>query len=135
VIRIGKTFRFEAAHVLPNHTGKCSRPHGHSYQVEVVFAAPALPERQPGASSTGMLIDFGDVSRAWKAVEDEFDHRNLNDRIPASYHPTTAENIARYLLLYFQSELPDLLAEAEAGVHVEKVRVWETATGWAEAWA
>lgn len=26
-----KLFRFEAAHHLPGHRGKCARPRGHSY--------------------------------------------------------------------------------------------------------
>ena len=35
-MRIGKLFKFEAAHRLPNHPGKCKNLHGHSYKLEVV---------------------------------------------------------------------------------------------------
>jgi 6-pyruvoyltetrahydropterin/6-carboxytetrahydropterin synthase len=34
-VRIRKRFRFESSHVLPHHTGKCARLHGHSYRLEV----------------------------------------------------------------------------------------------------
>lgn len=128
MIRIGKTFRFEAAHVLPNHDGKCSRPHGHSYQVEVVLAGYGLVDTA-GASDEGMLMDFGTVSAAWKQIEDQLDHRNLNEQLPPQYHPTTAEHIAGYLFDFFQAELVE---GGPQGVHVTSVRVWETATGWAE---
>jgi len=131
VIRIGKTFRFEAAHVLPNHAGKCSRPHGHSYQVEVILAGYGLVA-EAGASSEGMLMDFAVVAEAWKLIEDQLDHRNLNEQLPPQFHPTTAENIAGFLFAYFASELDDAPGAGPRGVHVEAVRVWETATGWAE---
>ena len=36
-MQIRKQFAFEAAHVLPYHTGKCSRLHGHSYRLEVAL--------------------------------------------------------------------------------------------------
>jgi 6-pyruvoyl-tetrahydropterin synthase len=32
---ICRTFTFEAAHHLPNYKGKCSRPHGHGFKLEV----------------------------------------------------------------------------------------------------
>jgi 6-pyruvoyltetrahydropterin/6-carboxytetrahydropterin synthase len=130
VIRIGKQFRFEAAHVLPNHHGKCSRPHGHSYLVEVVVAGMDA-QHTDGASDEGMLVDFGDLSAIWREVEDQLDHRNLNEQLPPAYHPTTAENIARFLLDVFQAHVHGVYLPRV--VWVEKVRVWETATGWAEA--
>ena len=37
---ITKTFRFESAHHLPGHSGKCARPHGHSYRLEVAVRGP-----------------------------------------------------------------------------------------------
>ncbi len=129
MIRIGKQFRFEAAHQLPNHRGKCARPHGHSYLVEVRISGPDV-NRTDGAPDEGMLVDFYDVAAAWKQIEDQLDHRNLNETVPAWFQPTTAENIARYLLSYFAAEL-----DREGAVQVEAVRVWETSTGWAEAWA
>ncbi|MFI9584204.1 6-pyruvoyl trahydropterin synthase family protein [Streptomyces sp. NPDC052236] len=51
---IGKQFDFEAGHRLPSlpPEHKCSRQHGHSYQVEVILTAPALED-------PGFVTDFG----------------------------------------------------------------------------
>ena len=38
--QIRKRFRFEAAHTLPFHPGKCARMHGHSYRLEVAVSGP-----------------------------------------------------------------------------------------------
>lgn len=91
-----KEFRFEAAHVLPNHDGKCARPHGHSYRVVVelegeVQAAGSGPEE-------GMVTDFSKVKEAWKQIEPLLDHQNLNETIGPDVGPTTAENIAGWIL-------------------------------------
>jgi len=56
-VQIRKHFRFEAAHVLPYHLGKCARPHGHSYRLEVAIRGPL---RQEGPAR-GMIEDFDHV--------------------------------------------------------------------------
>lgn len=117
---IAKTFRFEASHVLPNHAGKCSRPHGHSYVLVVEAAGPVRPA--DGSSSEGMVLDFSELDLAWKStVEPLVDHRYLNEQMPNDLLPTTAENIARWLLELFRKRVDQVTA----------VTVWETATSWA----
>ena len=116
--RICKTFRFEAAHVLPNHAGKCSRLHGHSYRVDI--EAYGEVRDADGSSSEGMVMDFGDIKAAWKPIEAELDHQNLTSLLP---FPTTAENLAGYLLDRLADAVPRICA----------VRVWETTSAWAEA--
>jgi len=96
--------KFEAAHDIPGHKGKCARLHGHSYRVEAEFKGGEL-------DALGMLRDFGDL----KAVLNEFlpDHAYLNEIIPAT---TTAENIARWIYEQLQARrLP-----------VSAVTLWET---------
>lgn len=125
-MRIGKTFRFEAAHQLPNHRGKCARPHGHSYVVEVVLRGAV--NETPGDSDEGMVIDFSELSQAMKAyVIDPLDHQDLNRVLvdPGELPVTTAENIARWIM----GELSGV--EWSRDVVVESVKVWETATSWA----
>ena len=114
---IRKTFRFEAAHTLPNHAGKCRGLHGHSYRIELCFEGEIKPPR--GDSDDGMVLDFLDVSAWWRReVEPLVDHRFLNDTMPEPFLPTTAENIAAWLLrLLVAAELP-----------VSEVTVWETPT-------
>jgi len=52
--RVRRRFRFEAAHELPNHPGKCRELHGHSFRLVVTVERPVEPE-------SGMAIDFGDL--------------------------------------------------------------------------
>ena len=39
-MRVRRRFRFEAAHELPRHPGKCRKLHGHSYELFVVVEGP-----------------------------------------------------------------------------------------------
>lgn len=133
---IGKLFTFEAAHRLPEHDGHCKRLHGHSYTVEVVVDGPA-------SKTTGMVADFGTLSRIWKGFLEPFlDHRTLlwmGDELAEQIFPyigealvrvgfvPSAENIATFIKNQFEAAI-DL-----DDVHVHKVRVWETAKSWAEA--
>ena len=114
---IRKSFRFDAAHSLPNHAGKCRGLHGHTYRVELVFEGDIKPAR--GKSDDGMVLDFLDVSAWWhREVEPLVDHRFLNDTLPEPFLPTTAENIAAWLLTRLEdSSLP-----------VSSVTVWETSS-------
>jgi 6-pyruvoyltetrahydropterin/6-carboxytetrahydropterin synthase len=117
---ICKAFTFDAAHQLPNHDGKCRFLHGHTYRVELELHAPV---REPdGHSDEGMVVDFAEVKRAWKPLRDRLDHSFLNDVIPGDYRPTTAENIAHFILDRLSNELPAPLS----------VRVWETPTSMVE---
>ena len=116
--RIGKRFRFEAAHHLPYHDGKCRRPHGHSYEVEVTLVG----EPRAAGPKRGMVVDFGDVSDVWANVlKPQLDHRDLNETldVPA----TTAEYIAAWIYAQFALTF---------GGSLERVRVWETSSSFAE---
>ncbi len=89
-MEIRQTFRFDAAHYLPNvpEGHKCRRLHGHTFTVEVFVAGPV-------GENTGWVVDFGDLKRACAPVFDLLDHRYLND-IEGLENPTS-ENIARWL--------------------------------------
>jgi len=126
-MRIGKVFKFEAAHQLPNHDGKCRNLHGHSYRVEVELEGDPRSEGE-GAPDEGMVLDFSALSAIWKrAVHARLDHRFLNDVIPDRV--TTAENIAAWIL----DELVNEFERQDLDAAVAAVTVWETATSWARA--
>lgn len=121
--RITKIWTFDAAHLLPKHQGKCGRLHGHTYKVEVTVTGPVNTGDVP---DEGMVIDFYVLSQIWKEhLEPLLDHQYLNDTLPLSAHPTTAENIAGWIGGQFAGLLP-------GGIQLARVRVWETPTGYAE---
>ena len=83
--------------VPPGH--KCGRLHGHSFHVEVRLRG-AVDEHM------GWFRDFGDVKRAFEPLEDQLDHRYLNE-IPGLENPTS-ENLARWIWKHLKPELPEL---------------------------
>lgn len=119
--RISKTFRFEAAHRLPDHKGKCARPHGHSYRLEVMLRGPV--QETPGAPSHGMVMDFSDLSALVKeAILERLDHQDLNE-VTGIY--TTAENLVYWIW--------DELLNAGLPAHLLYcLRLWETESCYAE---
>ncbi len=108
-MQIRKSFTFEAAHVLPNHPGKCARLHGHSYRLDVMLEGPL----QQGGPAAGMVEDFEVVSRIVKeAVVSKLDHRSLNELI----ENPTAENIVVWVWERLSQQLPGLA----------ELTLWET---------
>lgn len=129
-----------AMHQLPNHEGLCRNPHGHNYAVEVECEGVPYPAK--GASNDGMIVDFTDITNAWKHIKPVWDHMDLNvvltapdsggmvgdpaaavtlrraRRYPVLVGPTTAENLAAWLLEAFVIEF----------VPATAVTLWETPT-------
>lgn len=109
-MQIRKHFRFEAAHELPYHLGKCSRMHGHSYRLEVAVRGPIASE----GPSRGMIVDFDEIKRVVRAtVVDPLDHQTLNDFI----ENPTAERIVFWMW--------ERLAPVLQGL--DELVLWETA--------
>jgi 6-pyruvoyltetrahydropterin/6-carboxytetrahydropterin synthase len=98
-VEIFKEFTFEAAHRLPNVPAdhKCARLHGHSFRVSVHVEGPV---QQP----VGWVIDFDEIKRAFKPLEEQLDHVYLNE-IPSLENPTS-EAIARWLWIRLKPQLP-----------------------------
>lgn len=101
-IELRKTFQFEAAHLLPNlpASHKCRRLHGHSFQVEVAVAGPMDPR-------LGWLIDYAEISEAFKPLFDQLDHYYLNE-VSGLENPTS-ENIAVWIWQKLKPRLPQLV--------------------------
>ena len=109
-MQIRKHFRFEAAHELPFHPGKCSRMHGHSYRLEVAIRGPI----QSDGPARGMIEDFDDIKRVVRQeVVDTLDHQTLNDFID---NPT-----AERIVLWIWGRLQPALAG------LDELVLWETA--------
>jgi 6-pyruvoyltetrahydropterin/6-carboxytetrahydropterin synthase len=110
-MQIRKHFRFEAAHVLPYHPGKCARLHGHSYRLEVAVRGPLQAE----GPARGMIEDFDVIKRIVREyVVDVLDHQNLSDMI----ENPTAEHISVWIWRRLHERLPGL----------DEIVLWETPT-------
>lgn len=90
---IYREFRFEAAHRLPYHQGKCQRLHGHSWVGRVYVESDRLIETGP---EQGMVMDFGEIKAYLDPiVEDFLDHYYLNET--TGLESPTSEAIARWV--------------------------------------
>lgn len=129
------------AHTLDGYDGACREIHGHSYRLFVtVRGVPCADESSP---KCGMVVDFGVLkSIVNRLVVDRLDHslvlrrseRNesilgvLKDRfgrvVEVDYQPT-CENMISDFASRISAELPE-------GVELTALRLYETATSYAE---
>jgi 6-pyruvoyltetrahydropterin/6-carboxytetrahydropterin synthase len=149
--RICKVFEIETAHMLSLHPEKCKYPHGHARRVEVILSAEELDDN-------GMVCDLKAVKLALQEFMDSFDHaicvNSKDPLLPAlqsrpgarlvvydDLDPTT-EVLAKHMFDYIQNAIKkDVAYPAADGkpayrigpeVKLERVRVSETSTSWAE---
>ena len=102
IVEIERTFRFEAAHLLPNvpPEHKCRRLHGHSFIVDVAVRG-AVDER------LGWHIDFADLEAAFEPLRSRLDHHYLNE-VEGLENPTS-ENLAHWIWERLLPKLPGLI--------------------------
>ena len=114
MFRISKQFHFSASHIIEGvpDTHQCSRLHGHNYAVELVLESSALDE-------VGFIVDYHELKPFKRIIDEELDHRHLNDILPGS---TSAEAIAEWLYQKAIKLWPQVCV----------VRVSETPRTWAE---
>lgn len=99
---IEKEFHFSAAHQLQG-LGKdhpCGRVHGHNYILRVFLQSERLDE-------IGFVQDYKALNSIKKFVDENMDHRNLNDLFDCN---TTVENISRMIYRKFKPDFPMLKA-------------------------
>ncbi|MEB3250212.1 MAG: 6-carboxytetrahydropterin synthase QueD [Merismopediaceae bacterium] len=112
---IYKEFRFEAAHRLPHHPGKCQRLHGHSWLGRVYLHSDRLI---PAGEEQGMVMDFGRLQDyLTPLLEDYLDHYYLNETL--GMESPTSEAIAEWIA-------QQLLARGLKELHSVEIR--ETCT-------
>lgn len=103
-LEVVKEFRFEAAHVLPKHPGKCSKLHGHSWLLRVGVSAPVNPE-------TGFVVDYIDLKAMVQPYVDAWDHSYLGAPLVAEAYPPSfggypsSENLVTWLVERLQDIL------------------------------
>lgn len=122
-VELTKTFEFDSAHYLEEHSGKCRMLHGHRYKLEVTVTGP-VKSVEPGRSDSGMIIDFGVLKEYVRdAILLVCDHEFLND----AFEYTTAEVMVCTMFGWLRTEL----AQNEPDVTLVQLRLWETPTSYA----
>lgn len=98
-MEIFREFTFEAAHRLPQVPAghKCARLHGHSFRVTVHVEGEV-------DARTGWVLDFADISAAFRPLHGQLDHYYLNE-VPGLENPTS-ENLARWIWDRLAGTLP-----------------------------
>jgi 6-pyruvoyltetrahydropterin/6-carboxytetrahydropterin synthase len=100
---ITKEFHFSASHQLNGlkEGHQCSRVHGHNYIVKIELRGNTLQKEAQ------FLQDYGDLKSIKDWIEDNLEHRHLNDLLPGN---PTAENIAFWVYHRWKKEFPLLSA-------------------------
>jgi 6-pyruvoyltetrahydropterin/6-carboxytetrahydropterin synthase len=115
-----RPIRISTGHRIRHHDGKCSRPHGHNYQISIDITG--------GLSEDGWVVDKGDVTD----IIDEWDHRFLlekgdplidafeaggdADGVVVLEHPPTAEVMGVLLEKRLLGDLPDRVSAVDVSV-------------------
>lgn len=149
--RICKKFTVESGHMLSKHSERCRFPHGHTRHIEVVVSCETL-------DANDMVLDFSALKLAVAEYVNRLDHAmavNSNDPMldairqvhPDSLivfedtDPTTevmAKDLYDYVERILRSGFSGLSKSGHrytippSTVQLERVRVWETPTSWAE---
>ncbi|MDB2225878.1 6-pyruvoyl tetrahydropterin synthase family protein [Halorubrum ezzemoulense] len=121
-LRIGddNPIRISSGHRILHHEGKCSRPHGHNYEITVEVTGELSEE--------GWVVDKGDVTD----VIDAWDHRFLveegdplvdafeasgdGDALVVLEHPPTAEVMSVILEQRMLDAFPDTVSDVSVSV-------------------
>lgn len=148
-MQITKQLRTETGHRLVDYNGRCAHLHGHSYLWEVTVEAEHL-------TPNGMVADFKDLKAAMHVVLDPLDHcmvlaeddplyqingdtalRKLLEatnskppRLEIWPENPTAESFAKWAAEEIQKYIWETAGVIDCTV--VRVRVWETATSFAE---
>lgn len=145
--RVCKSFEVESGHMLSKHPDKCRFPHGHTRKVECVLVADTLDANE-------MVCDFKVVKTLVGEFVDQFDHSLCMNTQDAQYASLKAVYGERVIGFEAQDPTTELLAKTiydhlstslaayvkgpqtsypiRACVRLERVRVWETTSSWAE---
>lgn len=142
-VRLSKEFRFEMGHALLNYDGLCRHIHGHSYKLVVTVIGE--PQENSEDPKLGMVMDFSDLKMAVKEpVVDYFDHSLVINRDAEKFLPEKPHDMYdKVHIMDFQPTCENLvvhiaevvISRLKPGVELFSVRLYETATAYAEWYA
>ena len=97
---VAKHFKWEAAHRIPWHGGKCKHLHGHSYKMIVEFEGEL--------NENGIVIDFNDLKAIVKPHIDLIDHTTIISENDSELKEVFDSKQWKYYLLPFDSTAENL---------------------------
>lgn len=133
---VAKEFKWEAAHRIPWHAGKCRHLHGHSYKMIVEFEGTT--------DEKGIVIDFKEMKKMIEPYIELIDHstiiaakdKELKDVFDAKAwnyfllpYDSTAENLCHFFLTLIIENHIQLLKENN--ITAISVKIAETGTAYA----
>ena len=150
IYRVCKSFEIESGHMLSKHPGRCRLPHGHSRRVDLVISSPELDD-------SDMVCDFKALKLAVEDHLDQYDHAMMVNSDDAILDDLSEQYRDRLIVLENEDPTTEVLArriyefvesriraggsyEDKAGntfslpahLTLERVRVTETSSSWAE---
>lgn len=142
-IRVTKEFNFEIAHALWNYDGPCANIHGHSYRMFVTVIGDSIDdENNP---KNGMVIDFGDLKNIVnQEIVHPLDHSIiLSKKAFDSLNNTGNQMFKKQYIVDYQPTCENmvvdfaqkLLKKIPAGLKLHNIKLYETATSFAEWYA
>jgi 6-pyruvoyltetrahydropterin/6-carboxytetrahydropterin synthase len=143
-----KEFTFDCAHMLTGHQGLCKNLHGHTYRLEIEVQYFGSGGQIPDGPSEGMVVDFKDLKEIVnRRIVSKMDHAFIFHNAPGKpsvemqiasllqgnglkcyvmEDRPTAENMSKHIFAALSHEFKS------SGVVLKRVRVYETATSYAD---
>jgi len=122
---------WEMGHRLPNHNGACRNLHGHHYVAEATVSGEI--NTVPLSSSEGMVVDFTTIKDRLRHEVLKLDHKFLLHRYDMFVGDMS--HLAGVVLVDFVPTAENIaLALLGAIPQIERIKLWETPTSYAEVW-
>jgi 6-pyruvoyltetrahydropterin/6-carboxytetrahydropterin synthase len=131
------------AHTLYEYDGLCQNIHGHSYLLEITLIGE--PRNEPSHPKDGMVMDFGQIKELVKThIVNRFDHALMvNKLVPEKQKQLLNQTTERFIVVDFQPTSENMVVyianilqqHLPSGVNLFSVRLYETATSFAEWFA
>jgi 6-pyruvoyltetrahydropterin/6-carboxytetrahydropterin synthase len=129
-VGIYKEVQIDTSHRLLHYEGKCANLHGHRWKIEIWMEGEPDP-------ATQILIDYSMI----KKIVEQYDHQIiLNQQDPMvsrirEFHPvitTPGDPTSELMAALIREDLCAFCRNQRINATVQRIRVWESPTSFAE---
>jgi 6-pyruvoyltetrahydropterin/6-carboxytetrahydropterin synthase len=129
-IRIYKEVAFDASHRLLHYQGKCHNLHGHRWRVQVWLKGYT-------DDKTKILVDYNEIRKVIDYYDHEIILNEIDPMVPRirEFHDvitTPGDPTSELLAELIRNTIEQQYINSGREIEVEKIRVWESPTGYAE---